>query len=206
MKKKVFISIGGGVLVLGGIFFYVMSTRISITNYPLKDGPIVAFGDSLVEGVGSTKGNDFVSLLAKKIGEPITNLGVSGDTTEQGLVRIKDVTDLNPRLVIVLLGGNDFLRKVPRQQTFDNLRGIVEKIQATGAAVILLGVRGGLFTDSADGLYEDLAHETKSAYVSNVLDGLFADSRYMSDAIHPNDVGYSKVADRVYRVVKDLLE
>lgn len=177
-----------------------------IKNYPPKDGPIVAFGDSLVAGVGSTPGNDFVSVLSTKIGEPIINLGISGDTTAGGLARIDSLLDENPRVVILLLGGNDFIRKVPREETFSNLRTFIDKIQAGGSAVVLLGVRGGLISDSADELFEDLAKETGSAYVPNVLSGLFADSRYMSDAIHPNDAGYAKVADKVYKVLKDVIK
>ena len=42
-----------------------------ITNYPPRDGGIVAFGDSLVYGTGGAAGCDFVSLLAEKAEEPI---------------------------------------------------------------------------------------------------------------------------------------
>lgn len=203
--KQIFISCGV-IVAIGIVVFLIFGREREIKNYPPKQGPVVAFGDSLVEGVGSSKGNDFVSILSRKIDEPIINLGVSGNTTADGLKRIDEVLVTEPRLVMVLLGGNDFLRKVPRKETFDNLKTIVTRIQERGAIVVLLGVRGGLFTDSADGLYEDLAKETGSAYVSNVLDGLFADSRYMSDAIHPNDTGYIKVADRVYPILEKLVK
>lgn len=199
MQKKLLLI--GAALILVGAFYFIFGGSTKIKNYPTGSGPIVAFGDSLVFGVGSTPGKDFVSLLSAQIGEPIVNLGVSGNTTAQGLARISEVTDLKPRLTLVLLGGNDFLRRVDREETFANLRTIIAQIQASGSAVILLGVRGGLLIDSVDGLYEDLAEETGSAYVSNVLDGLFGDMRYMSDAIHPNDVGYAKVAEKVYPVL-----
>lgn len=177
------------------IFFWLRSDKpLSV----LRDGPIVAFGDSLVYGYGSTPGHDFVSLLSARIGEPITNLGVSGDTTAGGLARIDDVISLEPRVVILLLGGNDFLRKVPRTETFSNLRTIIQKLQAGGTRVVLLGVRGGLLIDSADSEFESIANETGAFYVSDVLSGLFGDARYMYDSIHPNDTGYAKVADRVY--------
>lgn len=203
--KKILISCGVIVAIIIAIFV-IFGGEPNIKNYPPKQGPIVAFGDSLVEGVGSSKGNDFVSILSRKINEPIINLGVSGNTTVDGLERIDEVLVTEPRIVIVLLGGNDFLRKVPRKETFDNLKTIVTRIQERGAIVILLGVRGGLFSDSANGLFEELAEETGSAYVSNVLQGLFADSRYMFDAIHPNDTGYIRVADKVYPVLEKLLK
>jgi acyl-CoA thioesterase I len=204
MGKKKFLFLAFIPLIIGVWFFWGGKTNIK--NYPLKDGSIVAFGDSLVEGVGASKGHDFSSLLSQKIGEPIINLGISGNTSAQGLARIQDVLDEKPRLVLVLLGGNDFLRKVPRDETIRNLRAIIAKVQESGAAVLLLGVRGGLFTDSASGLYEDLADETQSVYVSNVLDGLFGDTRYMFDAIHPNDAGYVRVADKIYPVLAKILK
>lgn len=201
--KKLFLIIGTVVIVAFALYFFSKSED-SIKNYPPKDGPIVAFGDSLVAGYGSTNNGDFVSLLSTQINEPILNLGISGNTTADGLARIDEVLDENPRIVILLLGGNDFLRKVPREETFANLRTIIDRIQADGAVVLLLGVRGGLLSDSADELYEDLARDTGSAYVPNILKGLFTDARYMSDAIHPNNAGYIRVAERVLPVLKKI--
>lgn len=172
---------------------------------PLGDGPIVAFGDSLVAGYGATSGKDFISLLSARIGEPIINMGVPGDTTTDGLARIDDVIAREPRAVILLLGGNDFLRKVPRNQAFANLKAIIQKLQASGARVLLLGVRGGLLADNASSDFKKLARETGVEFVPDVLDGLFADSRYMYDSIHPNDAGYAKVAERVYPALAKIL-
>lgn len=202
--NKIFLIIALILVVISLVIFLPRNEKIK--NYPPKDGPIVAFGDSLVAGNGSTLGNDFVSLLSTKIGEPIINLGIPGDTTAGGLARIDSLLEENPRVVILLLGGNDFIRKVAREETFSNLRAIINKIQASGSVVVLLGVRGGLLADNADNMFKDLAKETGSAYVPNVLSGLFADSRYMSDAIHPNDAGYIRVADKVYEVLKDVIK
>jgi lysophospholipase L1-like esterase len=204
MQKNIVIAISLVCAAILGFFLFAGSTDIK--NYPPGQGPIVAFGDSLVFGYGATTENDFVSVLSRAVGEPIINLGVSGNTTADGLARIDQVIAQKPRITLVLLGGNDFLRKVDRTQTFSNLRTIVTKIQDSGSVVVLLGVRGGLIIDSADGLYEDLAKETGSAYVSNVLEGLFGDARYMADAIHPNDVGYTKVAEKVYPVLSKVLK
>jgi acyl-CoA thioesterase I len=204
VQRKIYV-VGGLVAILVALFF-IFSGKADIKNYPPKDGPIVAFGDSLVQGVGASNGNDLVSLLSAKIGEPIINLGVSGNTTAQGLARIDEVLEKEPRLVILLLGGNDYLRKVPLGETFSNLRRIITRLQSQGAVILLLGVRGGLISDKFDSYYEDLAEETGSAHVSDVLDGLIADQRYMSDAIHPNDVGYARIAERIYPVLKKLVQ
>lgn len=204
-RNAIFSALG---ILAGGLLVWALASIGSsdVRNVPVRSGPIVAFGDSLVQGVGATKGNDLVSLLSRKTGREIANLGVSGDTTAAGLARVNAALDLEPSVAIVLLGGNDFLRRVPQAETFNNLRQIVARFQESGAAVIILGVRGGILSDGYDKLYKELAKDTRSAYVSDVLDGLLGDSRYMSDSIHPNDRGYARIADRVYPVLQDILK
>lgn len=186
------------------LIIYFVFKSPDIKNYPPKNHNVVAFGDSLVQGVGSTVNNDFVTLLSKKIGKPIVNLGVSGNTTAQGLERIDDVISRDPGTVIVLLGGNDYLRKIPQYQTFSNLKKIIITLQSKGIVVVLLGVRGGLLVDKFNSDFKTLAKETGVIFIPNVLDGLIGDSRYMSsDGIHPNDIGYIKIADKIYDYIKD---
>jgi len=177
-----------------------------IANYPSAGTDIIAFGDSLVAGVGATEGNDFVSVLSRRIGQPVVNLGVSGNTSEDGLARLSELDAHNPKVVLLLLGGNDYLRKVPLEQTFVNLAKIIESLQGRGAIVILLGVRGGLLTDGFEDEFEALAEQYNTAYVPDVLDGLFAHPQYMTDQVHPNDAGYAKIADRIAPVLTPLLQ
>lgn len=182
--------------------FFIFKKSPKITNYPSKGETIVAFGDSLVEGVGATKGNDFPSVLSRISGKSIINMGVSGNTTAQGLARIDEVIAQKPKVVLVLLGGNDFLRKVPLKETFKNIDDIVVKIQDSGAVVVLLGIKGGLLSDEYASYFKEISQKRGTLYVSNVLSGLFGHNEYMSDGIHPNDVGYRKMVDRIYPVFK----
>lgn len=184
---------------------YHWSTRTRIYNLDSTGTTIVAFGDSLVRGVGATPGNDLFSLLSERIGEPILNMGVSGDTTADAIARLDAVLAADPRLVIIILGGNDYLKRVPRDITFGNLGQIVDTIQARGSAVLILGVRGGIIRDTYDELYEDFAREHHAGFVSNILDGLIGDPKYMADSIHPNDLGYRMIADRVEPVLRRIL-
>ena len=186
-----------------GIFYF--SRTKPITNYPSKGTDIIAFGDSLVEGVGSTQSNDFVSLLSGKIGQPIINLGHAGDTTADGIARINELDNHNPKVVILLFGGNDHLRKIPISETFKNLTVLIQNIHARGAIVLLLGVRGGLFNDRFDSEFEDLRDTYHTAFVPDVLDGLFGHARYMSDAVHPNNSGYEIIAGRIYPVLIEMI-
>ena len=100
-------------------------------------------------------------------------------------------------MAIILLGGNDFLKKIPREETFANVEKIVLAFQAQGAVVAVLGVRSGIVGGGADAEYEDVAKRTGSIYMSDVLAGLFGRTELMSDALHPNDQGYAKIAERL---------
>jgi lysophospholipase L1-like esterase len=174
---------------------------------PTHGTAVVAFGDSLVAGRGASNGKDFVTVLSKRTGIPIVNAGRSGDTTGSALERLQsDVLAYDPRIVIVLLGGNDFLRRVPVEQAFENLGTIVERIRSRGSAVILVGVSVGLLSDPYAARYEALARRTASGLVPGILDGVIGHSDLTADAIHPNDRGYAIVADRVEPMLRELLD
>ena len=180
----------------GGVWYFW--TDDVVKNYSsTSTGPILMFGDSLVEGVGATVGQTLPDQLGRLLQIPVLNYGVSGDTTRDALVRLEDALSLKPRIAIILLGGNDFLKKIPREETFANLKTIVTAFQNEGAITVVLGVRSGIIGGGADALYEDLVKETASVYLSDVLSGLFGHTELMSDALHPNDRGYAKIAERL---------
>jgi lysophospholipase L1-like esterase len=174
-------------------------------NYPPRGTVIVAFGDSLTEGVGGN-GKGYPEIVAERIGLPIINAGISGDTTESALSRLeRDVLSRNPDIVLVALGGNDALQKKSKEQTFANLRTIIDRIQKNGSVTILIGIRGRALSDPYNEHFEKLAKDTRSIYIPDMLDGIFGDGRYMSDAVHPNARGYEKIADRITPVLQSVL-
>lgn len=205
-NKKFYAVAGLILLIAAGLFIFSGSKKETIKNYPSAWTDIIAFGDSLVEGVGATAGNDFVSLLSAKIGLSIINLGVSGNTTKDGLARVGELDKYKPKIVLLLLGGNDHLKKIPIETTFENLGKIIENIQARGAVVFLLGVKGNLLGDNFKPEFERLRQKYKTAYVSNVLDGLFGRAEYMADPIHPNDAGNKIIAERIFPVLEKLIK
>jgi lysophospholipase L1-like esterase len=196
--------IGIGALLLVGLGAWVVfGGTDEVTNYPPKNTTIVAFGDSLVYGQGSTKGNDFVSALASRIGRPIVNLGVPGNTTADGVARMKEVEKRDPGLVLLLLGGNDTLRRVDVPTTEANLRTLITTFQNKGAVVMFIGVRGGILGSEREDMYERVADEYGAIYVPDILDGILLRPELMHDGIHPNDAGYAKIAERLHRVFKE---
>lgn len=191
--KVIFVA----VIVLLSIAVIIFQNDEELKNFPPKNDVIVAFGDSLVEGYGASNGKDFVSQLELILGTKIVNLGKSGDTTADGVLRMKAVTDVDPGVVILLLGGNDTLRRVSAEVTEANLRTLIEEFQSAGAVVVLVGVRGGILSDAKADLYEALAKEYSTAYVPDVLKGIFLKPELMYDTIHPNERGYEIIARRI---------
>ena len=178
-----------------------------IRNLRSAGQTIVCFGDSLTEGIGAGQGEDYPSVLSRLIAAPVVNAGHRGDTTAAALGRLSsDVMDRNPRLVIVLLGGNDFLRQVPISDTRKNMETTVRKIQERGAMVVIVAMKLGLFTDEYGAMMEELAKKFGALLVPQVTKGILTDAKLKSDAIHPNGAGYQLIAERVAEKIKPLIE
>jgi len=177
----------------------------NVRNLGSSREAIVCLGDSLTEGVGANPGEDYPSVLSRELAFPVANLGRRGDTTAQALARLPEVLERNPRLVIVLLGGNDFLRQVPRRETKKNLADVVRRLQAHGAIVVIAGMRLGLFTDEFSPLYEETAKQLGAYYIPEVMQGILSDPQLKSDPIHPNAAGYRLLGQRIAEKLKPLL-
>jgi lysophospholipase L1-like esterase len=109
-------------------------------------------------------------------------------------------------LVIVLFGGNDFLRQIPLSETKKNIEEIVKQVQGHGAMVVLVGIRLGLFTDEYGPVYKEIGKKNGALFIPEVLKGILSDPKLKSDSIHPNGAGYRLVAERILKEVKPLLE
>ncbi len=197
------------IIFLGGLAYHFWPNSVdtkNLTNYPSRGTNVVAFGDSLVAGYGADAGRDFVSLLSKDINQPIANLGVDGDTTAGALARIRQLDVYKPKVVIVLVGGNDYLQRKDMVQAFVNLGKIIENIQKRGAVVMLVGVRVNYFIGNFDDQYQELVSKYKVAYIPDALDGVLGNQKYMSDSVHPNNAGYQLIADRIAPTLKALIK
>jgi acyl-CoA thioesterase-1 len=179
----------------------------TIRNVRSAGETIICFGDSLTEGVGAEPGEEYPTILSRLLGMRVLNAGHRGDTTARALERIHTlVVDKNPRLVILLLGGNDFLRQIPTRETRQNLKEIVRQIQARGAMVAIAGIKLGFFTDEYGPIFEETAAEFGAIYIPQVMQGIFNDAKFRSDQIHPNSAGYRLIAERIAEKIKPLLD
>ena len=181
----------------------------TITNIDLGSGEkIIVLGDSITAGFGLQLEQAYPYLLSQKLGLPIVNRGVSGDRTADGLARLsEDILSENPWLVIVGLGGNDFLKKVPKSETEQNLRDIIGLIQAEKAITVILGMNLGLFSDEYQELYQRVAEETGSYLIPQILKGIIDNPKHrQSDIIHPNVIGQELLAEKIAKGLEPLLK
>lgn len=159
---------------------------------------IVAFGDSLTHGTGASADTAYPAVLSTLTGHTVINAGVPGNTTADGLARLPDVlAEYKPRLVLLCLGGNDMLRRVPETETENNLRLLVRTIRAAGAEVVLVGVPEPKLFGGAPAFYEKLAGELQVPLEQDVFVEVLKDNRLKSDPIHANAEGYRVVAERL---------
>lgn len=195
------------IAIIIGILIFVSFSK---QDYPVVNNPpfgetIISFGDSLTYGTGASKGNDYPSKLSKLIHEPIINKGKPGDTTKTALQRLDEVIALNPRIVIITLGGNDLKNGVNKQTVFDNLKTIILRLQEAGALVVIGGIDIPLFGKGYADAYTELARETGSVLVPNIFENIMGNSNLMSDRIHPNDEGYALMTEYFYSALKPYL-
>jgi lysophospholipase L1-like esterase len=203
--KKQYLAAGAVALVVL-VWLLWPSPYAKVANLASRGTNIIAFGDSLTAGYGAQPGEDYPTRMAAILGIPIINAGVSGDTTDMALARIEtDVAGRDPRIVIVGLGGNDFLRGVPIAATEANLRTIIQKIQSAGAMVVLISYRFPSLNMNYGDMYERVAKDERCLLVAGVLKGIWTDPSLKSDEIHPNARGYQLMAERIAGPVKKLI-
>jgi len=180
--------------------------------------PVIAIlGDSLSAAYGIPAERGWTALLQQRLaGEgyrhQVVNASISGDTTRGGLTRLPSLLEKHrPGVLVVELGGNDGLRGVPIAETRANLTQIIERAQAAGAKVVLVGVQlppnyGKAFTKRFAAMFDELAREHAVPLVPFALERIANDSRLMQDdGIHPTAEAQPMMLDLVWPKLKPVL-
>jgi len=200
MKRRNFLLLSLTLAALGAC-----SERPKLPVLPAGE-TVLAFGDSVTFGTGASRGEDWPSLLADRTGWQIINGGIPGDTAEAGKHRIESLlTEHQPRLVLIEIGGNDFIRRRPASAVKEDIRQIIRTTQAAGAHAVLIAVPAASLLSivaqrpSDAPLYAELAKEEGTPLIPGVFSETLATPELRADPIHPNAAGYARMAEGIYR-------
>ena len=182
----------------------VLACSPAVPNLDSTGRTIVCFGDSLTAGVGRGSGASYPDHLARRLDAEVINAGVPGDTAGQALRRIDRVLAADPWLVVVELGGNDILQRLPLEVTEAALDEIVERLLDAGVVPLLIEVRGPFGRRYAK-MFDRLESRHGAPVIRDVLPDLLLDRRFKSDAIHLNAAGYERLAEAVAGRVERLM-
>ena len=166
------------------------------------DDVVLAFGDSLTYGTGVDAVQSYPAQLGQLIGRKVVAAGVPGEVTAQGVARLPGELDaVQPKLLLLCLGGNDLLRNVDPVSIAANLRTMVGEARRRGIAVVLIGVPEPRLFGGVPKFYADIAAAAGVPYEGKVLKTVLFDNTKKSDPIHPNAAGYRMIADALAGVL-----
>ena len=179
---------------------------------------VLVFGDSLSAGFGIDVDQSWTALLQSRLEKlgyehRVVNASISGETTEGGAARIETaLSTFSPDLIILELGGNDGLRGFPPERMKDNLTKIIERSKASGASVVLLGIRiptnyGPRYTAAFEAVYRQVANELDIKWIEFFMEGVaMNDELLQADRIHPNSEAQPILLDNAWPIISATLD
>ena len=158
---------------------------------------VLILGDSLTQGVGASSAQtSYPALLKQQTQWNIINGGVSGNTSAQALARLPELLQQHqPKLVIISIGGNDFLQRLPNGDTQANIAQNIALSQQSGAQVLLVAVpeltlAAAVGHPNDHAMYADLAQIQQVHLLEDAWSDVLGDEALRADPVHANDTGY----------------
>ena len=198
--------------------FLVLVALLTATGGHAADVPtVLIFGDSLSAGYGIDVDQSWAALLQSRLREQgyehrVVNASISGETTEGGAERIGPAIDhFSPEVIILELGGNDGLRGFPPERMRQNLEKIITTSKASGAEVVLLGIRipsnyGPRYTQAFENVFRETAEALDIPWIEFFMDGIALNEELMqADGIHPNEKAQPRLLDNAWPVIAQAL-
>ena len=194
--------------------FFVLSGLVALPSLALanqnavSDRPlaVVGFGDSLMSGFQLPIQDSFTAQLEKALKDKglnvtITNAGVAGETTTDGVSRLDWSVPEGTDLVILEFGANDALRGIDPAISEKNLSDILEKLKQRNVQVILAGMlappnMGNDYAEKFNAIFPRLAEKYDVPLYPFFLDGVATvKSLQLADGEHPNTQGVAKMVE-----------
>ena len=167
------------------------------------DAVVLAFGDSLTFGSGASPGDSYPAQLEALIGRKVVNAGVPGEVSAAGLERLPAVLDeVQPAMLLLCHGGNDFLRKMDDARVAENVRAMVRLARERNIQVVLLATPKPTLPPSLPVFYREIAAEARAGFVEAVMKEVLSDRDLKSDFVHPNAKGYREIARAVEKALR----
>ncbi len=164
---------------------------------------VLAFGDSITYGTGASESESYPAQLERLIGRKVVRAGVPGEVTARALARLPGVLEEHqPQLLVLCIGGNDFLRNLGKAQAAANVQTMVAVAKQRGIDVLLIGTPEKGITVTPPAFYAEIAEQHRIPYEGSVIGQILRNSELKSDAIHPNAEGYRLIAERVAELLR----
>lgn len=167
-------------------------------------------GDSLSAAYGIAINQGWVMLLAERLKQQqmpyqVVNISMSGDTTNQGLIKLPGaLSQYKPAVVIIALGANDGLRGLPVSLIQENLNKLVLLCTQHHAKVLLIGLLlplnyGSLYRTQFEEVYKTVANRYHLHQVPFLLKDIALNPSLMQiDGMHPNATAQPLILENVW--------
>ena len=192
--------------------------KTNLAQTPAKR--LLVVGDSLSAEYGIAKHSGWVALLQKRLDQigkswQVINASISGDTTSGGRSRLAPLLSQHqPALVVIELGGNDALRGLSLQASEANLRAMVQLCKQAAAKVLVVGMEmppnyGARYMRDFKELYLRVSKTEAVPLVPFLLKGIAdrpdAEDWFQGDRIHPLAKAHPQMLDNVWRILEPLI-
>lgn len=194
----------------------LLIVSISVTSASFAK-VIMVFGDSLSASYGMKVEDGWVKLLEQRLadnstGYKVANASISGDTSGNGLGRIKTDLELHkPNILILELGGNDGLRGHSPKLFKSNMEKIIQQALSKNIKVLLLGIKlppsyGRKYGKAFDAVFIELAKNYPVTLIPYFMDKVGGYKELMQlDGIHPNEKGQPQLLENVWPYLNNML-
>ena len=184
---------------------------------PRASVPVIdCFGDSITAGYALDPGHAYPAVLQTELDKRdyryrVVNSGISGNTTKDGVDRLRNVLALHPAIVIVEFGGNDGLRGIPITDTRRNLNTIVRALLQAGSKVIVAGITlppnyGADYVRQFNETFTQVAGQNHVPVIPNIYARVYmVPGAIQEDGVHPTSKGAQLLADAFLPVLEPLL-
>ena len=191
-------------------FFLLLIFSTNLSAIPIK---IMLYGDSLMAGYGLTQNQNLSSVLIAKIKKnymdiDLINASVSGNTTKDGLARLKWSLEDKPAVLVLCLGANDMLRGIDPTIIKENLNQIIIQVKQKNIILVLSGMlapdsMGQNYKQQFDSIYPELAKKHQLIFMPFFLKDVALQEEYLlNDYMHPNHEGIKVIADNLFPYIK----